>query len=285
MRLPFFAEYSIVRFTRATCCALGVLLFASGATGARPRHEPQHEPAAASAQRHPGSANPELEPVRQARAVRIRAILSEAGLGVPNAARHTPSPPTPPPAKKPERANAAGEPDSQTNRGDATPAPADDAAASTDLFVPGPVTDAVARVCGNVTVCGVWWPTALGDRDAYRSCVLHRSTDALDFGTSPQEMCSALYSGDCDAAEGQSDLAELCSLVPGTAARWTADYAFSRMVTSGDCKRYQTVAIEEKRVLGLRLTPPSEGELPPAGGPGDSHLRICTGTLYLRVTR
>lgn len=154
-------------------------------------------------------------------------------------------------------------------------------------MVPGPVTDAVAHLCGNVTICGVWWPGALGDRIAYQSCMLHATAAGsadLDFGTSSAEYCASLYGGDCDDAASAPELQELCSLVPGVAAQWSPDYAFSRIVTAGDCAHYKTVALPEKNVLGLRLDAVGEGRNRPANGAAPQ-LTICTAKLYLRVTQ
>lgn len=272
-----------VRVNRAVSVLLLLALLGPATSAlARPRPETKHAaPADSSSARGRQTTRPGLASIQLSRSERVRSLLQQAGLTAAPSART--APPTPAPRPKRERQSGQDEAAAGTDHSDAAPTSPDATQSGVDVFVPGPVTDAVARVCGDVTVCGVWWPTALGDRDAYKTCMLHRSAaaDGLEFGTSPEEYCSALYNGDCDAP-GQPDLAELCSLVPGVAAQWTPDYTFSRITTSGDCRLYKTVAIEEKRVLGLRLEPPLQ-PAPPGRAGGDQQLSICTGRLYLRI--
>lgn len=275
---------------RALLAAAAIVL--SGATlgASAPRTAPKHAtPAAAAASTRnaaPRDAAPQLQPP-----ARVQVLLRQAAvLRAQNAAVSTApnEPPRMPRARAVHGDDAGGSP-----RIDPTP-PAQsadsgttDQSATAPTVVPGPVTDAVAHICGNVTVCGVWWPGALGDREAYQSCMLHSTAAAagdLDFGTSSAEYCSSLYGGDCDDAVPGSDLHELCSLVPGVAAQWTPDYAFSRIVTAGDCAHYKTVALPEKNVLGLRLDARPTDLGRPANGAAPQ-LTICTAKLYLRVTQ
>lgn len=269
--------------------ATAAFVAAGGTLGASPRTA-KHAPAgpAVSAQRTTETKN--ASPASFA-AMRIQLLLRQAAL-----LRAQNDAVTAVPTAEPRATRARvlrGDDAASSSRLEATPAPQTTdpteaaGASTTATLVPGPVTDAVAHICGNVTICGVWWPGAVGDRGGYQSCMLHSTAAAaadLDFGTSPGEYCSSLYGGDCDDAGPGSELAELCSLVPGVAAQWSPDYAFSRIVTSGDCARYNTVALPEKNVLGLRLDAAAAlATKAPAGAP--PHLTICTAKLYLRVTQ
>ena len=274
---------------RAMLAVTAAVVLAGGTLGVTaPRTAGKHAPARAAV---PSARNAGVQDAGPAlgTAGRIQSLLRQAAALRAQNVSVTAAPTAAPRAT---RSRALHAEDAAAARADAPPGTQNDASGSADgsgattTLVPGPVTDAVARLCGKVTICGVWWPGAVGDRGAYQSCMLHSTAAAaadLDFGSSPAEYCSSLYGGDCDDAVAGSDLGELCSLVPGVAAQWSPDYAFSRIVTSGDCAHYKTVQLPEKNVLGLRFDASSPEGKPAAGAA--PQLRICTATLYLRLTQ
>lgn len=269
-----------MRIAVVMCLALSLV---TGAASARGRGEPKHDNHPDAAQTRPPATADSLARVKAAHTMHVQTLLQQAAQ-LPAAAET---------AARMRRARV----ESDRGLSDAGPPAADPSTGNTDtssqaqqradLVVPGPVTGAVARICGaDVTVCGVWWSTALGDHAAYQSCMLHMTAASgdLEFGTTPDEYCSSLYSGDCDAATPQSNLGELCSLVPGTAAQWDSKYVYFNLTTAGDCAYYKAVSIAEKNVTGLKFTQPVPEPAPEAnaGGAQGIHFHICTGRLYLK---
>lgn len=215
----------------------------------------------------------------QAIPTRLQATENQGGITAP-------APRKPPERLRPNQDAGQGQ-DNGVDRNDSIanqiPSEVVDAQAAGVLAV-GPVSDAVAHICGrNVTVCGVWWPTAVTDSAQYQNCVRQTSSNDLDFGASPAEYCSALYTGDCEGAAPGSDIYDLCSLVPGVAAQWTSQYGFSKFVTHGDCGYYKSVDVREHNVFGFQLQQPDTPDQPAASPAHKPALKICTGRLYLKI--
>ena len=147
-----------------------------------------------------------------------------------------------------------------------------------------PINEAVSHICGAAaTVCGVWWPTALGNQQQYESCMSQHVTQSdLEFGESANEYCSALWAGDCESVSPQSSLGELCSLVNGNGVQWETRYDFGDFVTWGDCDNYTTVDQPANNVIGIKLKDvPHLTKPAPQASPTPADLKVCAGRLYL----
>jgi len=307
---------------RALCLLLlaGVLLVQQPArAGGFPLHHGRAKAAAPEADKVPARAEAlslsDVAGIRSQRQARFRAMLQRASniaaaasggplLEVPlhrpiprsHALSLLPPEPTPNPsgseAARRRQPNSPGDGSTGGNASGpdfvsgASRAPASDA--QVEIIAANPVSDAVRRVCGDgATVCGVWWPTALGNQHEYDSCMQQHAgaQSDLEFGQSPNELCSALWAGDCEVLREQHGrAADLCALVTGNGVQWTSRYDFGDFVTWGDCGFYSTIDRREENIVGIQLKDaPLFTRLPEDAK--SVPLKVCAGRLYLFSAR
>ncbi|MBV8727045.1 MAG: hypothetical protein JO233_04610 [Candidatus Eremiobacteraeota bacterium] len=270
-------------------CLLVPIAAAAATTAAHPEHHGSTTSGAASASGHAagvgttGARMARLGSIVQAvRTVRASQLATKTGTKSSSIA-NTPPRPVPSPGRDP-REHPVGDPNSggeDPSSGSGYTAGADQPGVQTNAV--NPVNEAVLKVCGqDVTVCGVWWPTAQGNEDAYNECMAQHNSNDLDFGNSTADSCAAQFGGDCQGVTADGSIeSDLCSLVGGSGITWPSDASFSAFVLSGDCQNFTRVLDRDAALAGIKLSdhpqkPSGDATATPSG------VQVCVGKLFLR---